>query len=43
VRRLYDRLGIGNRTAIEFFNGPHTINGNATFEFLHQQLHWPKD
>ena len=27
VRRLYDRLGIGERTAIEFFNGQHTING----------------
>jgi hypothetical protein len=42
VRRLYDRLGIGNLTAIEFFNGPHTINGIGTFEFLHQQLNWPK-
>jgi dienelactone hydrolase len=42
VRRLYDRLGIPERTAIQFFNGPHTIHGTATFEFLHQQLHWPR-
>lgn len=41
VRRLYDHLGIGDRTAIEFFNGPHTINGVGTFEFLHQHLNWP--
>ncbi len=41
VRRLYDALGIGDRTAIEFFNGPHTINGTGTFEFLHRHLNWP--
>jgi hypothetical protein len=38
VRRLYDQLGIGERTRLEFFNGPHTIHGVGTFEFLHQQL-----
>lgn len=43
VRRLYDALGIGDRTAIEFFNGPHTINGQGTFEFLHRRLEWPAD
>jgi hypothetical protein len=42
VRRLYDELGIGDRTAIEFFNGPHTINGVGTFEFLKKQLKWPQ-
>ena len=42
VRRLYDRLGIGDRTEIEFFNGGHTINGVGTFDFLHRQLGWPK-
>jgi hypothetical protein len=42
VRRLYDRLGIGDRTEIEFFNGAHTINGVGTFDFLHRQLGWPK-
>jgi dienelactone hydrolase len=42
VRRLYVRLGIGERTAIEYFNGPHTINGKGTFEFLHKHLRWPE-
>lgn len=41
VRRLYDKLGIGDRTQIEFFNGPHTIHGVGTFEFLHRELKWP--
>ncbi|HEV3005902.1 MAG TPA: dienelactone hydrolase family protein [Pirellulales bacterium] len=40
VRRMYDRLGIGERTEIEFFNGGHTINGKGTFEFLHKHLKW---
>ena len=26
---------------IEYFDGPHTIHGVGTFEFLHKQLHWP--
>jgi len=42
VRRLYTQLGIADRTAIEFFNGPHSINGVGTFEFLHKHLNWPK-
>jgi dienelactone hydrolase len=42
VRRLYDRLGLGGRTAIEFFDGPHTIHGRGTFDFLHRHLNWPK-
>ncbi|MGH9172919.1 MAG: dienelactone hydrolase family protein, partial [Vicinamibacterales bacterium] len=41
VRRLYDKLGIGGKTEIEWFNGPHTINGQGTFEFLHRYLDWP--
>ena len=41
VRRMYDKLGLGDRTAIEFFDGPHQINGVGTFDFLHQHLHWP--
>jgi hypothetical protein len=40
VRRWYVALGIPERTRIEFFNGPHTINGMGTFEFLDQHLHW---
>ncbi len=27
VRWVYDNLGLADRTAIEFFNGGHTING----------------
>jgi dienelactone hydrolase len=42
VRRLYAQLGLPERTRIEFFNGPHTINGIGTFEFLHEQLRWPE-
>jgi hypothetical protein len=34
VRRFYDEMGIGDRTTIEFFNGPHRINGVGTLEFL---------
>lgn len=40
VRRLYAELGIPERTDIEFFNGPHTINGEGTFRFLHEHLDW---
>jgi dienelactone hydrolase len=42
VRRFYTKMGIGDRTAIEFFNGPHTIHGVGTFEFLRRHLHWPR-
>lgn len=43
VRNLYAaKLGIGDRTEIEFFVGPHTINGKGTFDFLHRHLNWPK-
>src|SRR6185436_4041128 len=41
VRRFYARLNIPERTEIEFFNGPHTINGQGTFQFLHKHLNWP--
>jgi cephalosporin-C deacetylase-like acetyl esterase len=42
VKRHYDKLGIGDRTEMEVFNGPHTINGKGTFDFLHRHLNWPK-
>ena len=43
VRRLYNgKLKIGDRTEIEFFDGPHTIHGVGTFDFLHKHLNWPK-
>jgi len=44
VRNLYSaKLGIGDKTKIEWFVGPHTINGKETFEFLRQHLNWPKN
>ena len=42
VRRHYDQLGISDRAEIEWFNGPHTINGQGTFRFLHKHLDWPE-
>jgi dienelactone hydrolase len=42
VRKFYDKLNIGDRTEIEFFNGPHEIHGDGTFRFLKQHLHWPE-
>jgi dienelactone hydrolase len=42
VQRLYDMAGLGDRTAIEFFPGGHSINGQATFEFLEKHLHGPR-
>lgn len=43
VRYLYShRLKIPDRTTMEVFDGPHTINGQGTFEFLHQHLQWPR-
>lgn len=42
VRHLYQaRLGLLDRCAIEWFVGPHTINGKGSFEFLHRHLRWP--
>jgi dienelactone hydrolase len=38
VRRFYTRMGIPDRTEIEFFNGPHTIHGVGTFAFLRRHL-----
>lgn len=40
VRRLYNKLLIGDRTTIEHFDGPHTIHGVGTFEFLKEKLGW---
>jgi dienelactone hydrolase len=42
VRRLYARLGIPERTAIEFFDGGHRIHGEGTYRFLHRHLAWPE-
>jgi dienelactone hydrolase len=42
TRRHYVKLGLADRTEIEFFDGPHTIHGVGTFEFLHKHLKWAK-
>lgn len=43
VRFLYShRLKIPERTEMEVFDGPHSINGQGTYEFLHRHLRWPK-
>ncbi|MGI6572099.1 MAG: hypothetical protein ACOX19_01445 [Fermentimonas sp.] len=38
VRRLYVKLGIGDRTEIEYFDGPHEIHGVGTLRFLDKYL-----
>jgi dienelactone hydrolase len=42
VRRFYDKMGIADKTEIEFFSGPHTIHGVRTFAFLRRHLRWPE-
>jgi len=42
VRRGYDKLGVSERAEIEWFDGPHTIHGVGTFQFLHKWLRWPE-
>ncbi len=42
TRRLYVKLGLPGRTEIEFFDGPHSIHGVGTFQFLHKHLNWPE-
>ena len=42
VRFLYQgKLKLKNRCEIEWFDGPHTINGKKTYDFLHRHLNWP--
>ena len=38
TRRQYVKLGLGDRTEIEFFDGPHSIHGAGTFQFLDRHL-----
>ena len=42
VRRLYNKIGLGERTEIEHFDGPHTIHGVGTFDFLRRHLGEPR-
>jgi hypothetical protein len=41
VNFLYAQHGLADRTAIEYFQGGHAINGEGTVAFLHQHLRWP--
>jgi dienelactone hydrolase len=41
VKLLYTDLKIPDLARIEFFDGPHSIHGVGTFEFLRGQLNWP--
>jgi cephalosporin-C deacetylase-like acetyl esterase len=43
VQRHYDQMGLGEKTEMEVFNGPHTINGKGTFRFLEKHLNWRRD
>ena len=40
VRRFYNQIGLGDRAEIEFFDGPHEIHGEGTFQFLRKHLDW---
>jgi len=43
VRFLYEaKLGIGERTEIAWFVGPHQIHGEKSFDFLHKWLDFPE-
>jgi dienelactone hydrolase len=41
VKRLYDTLGLADRTDIAYFNEGHKIDGKGTFAFLAKHLRWP--
>ncbi|MEP7107132.1 MAG: dienelactone hydrolase family protein [Ferruginibacter sp.] len=41
VKYFYDQFNLGDKTAIEFFNGGHSMKIDGTFKFLHKQLNWP--
>jgi dienelactone hydrolase len=43
VQRIYAvQLKLPERCQIEYFVGPHKINGVGTYDFLHKHLNWPK-
>jgi dienelactone hydrolase len=43
VKYFYDQFGLADKTAIEFFNGGHSMRGEGTFDFLHKHLNWPQN
>lgn len=42
VRWLYAQFGLSDQLDIEYFQGGHSINGEASFRFLHKHLNWPE-
>jgi len=38
TKRHYVKLGVGPRAEIEWFDGPHAINGQGTYDFLDRHL-----
>jgi hypothetical protein len=43
VRHMYQaKLKLKDTAEIEWFDGPHTINGVGTYRFLHKHLDWPE-
>jgi len=43
VRRHYNILGLNKSCRIEYFNGPHMINGIGTFEFIDEHMTGKQD
>jgi dienelactone hydrolase len=43
VQHMYQaKLKLKDTTEIEWFDGPHMINGVGTYRFLHKHLDWPE-
>ena len=43
VQHMYQaKLKLKDTTEIEWFDGPHKINGVGTYRFLHKHLDWPE-
>jgi Dienelactone hydrolase family len=43
VQHLFSaKLKLPERSRIEWFVGPHTVNGQGTYQFLHEKLNWPE-
>lgn len=42
LKKVYFYLGIPERIEMEYFDGPHRINGVGTVTFLHRHLDWPE-
>jgi hypothetical protein len=38
VQAFYSKMNLSDKTEADFFNGPHTIHGVKTFQFLRHQL-----